>query len=255
MTLRSGESIKIAWTTSGIPADASMRILLKSPKDGLLAQLSSWLADDSSVDVATVAADTPNSGALTWTVPLSVAADRKYFVQVIWTASGLRANSLIVPSAAGSRAVLVTLPRTDLVWYLSGTKKTVEWSVTGFAGDAAFDVALYAMRDGVATLVAPLTTGASAGGGQARVYVALPASARAGLHFVRVTSREMPLLFADSTPFFVAPSESSGVYQGADANALDRDYDVAAAPSRPLTWGVAMLILWSSIVAIDLKIL
>jgi hypothetical protein len=38
------------------------------------------------------------------------------------------------------------------VWYLSGTKKTVEWTTTGFTDGSPFDVALFNVRNGLSML-------------------------------------------------------------------------------------------------------
>jgi hypothetical protein len=87
-----------------------------------------------------------------------------------------------------------------------------------------------------ATLTARATT--------KRVYVELPSNTGNGLYFVRVTSSDSPLLFAESDSFNIEYTGDSGTYKGEQNNLLTKDYEaVSSASSLCITVAVNILII------------
>ena len=83
-SLRTGEPIKITWSSANIPAEASMRILLQRLKTGFVASIKAWLSDADTVDSVVVVDEVRNTGSFDWIVPLSVRPGEQYLFQVIW---------------------------------------------------------------------------------------------------------------------------------------------------------------------------
>jgi len=224
-TLSTGADVAIGWTSSNIPAGATMKINLKQQTSSLLSTVKSWFSVSSYKPISTVVDGTPNSGLFTWTVPLSLPAGVGYVFDVIWTANGLTATSSALNAIVGARALAVTLPSAGLTWYLTGTEKTIEWSSMGI--DGTFDIALYYVENTLSSMRATLAQGVSG----SRAYVTLPAMLGDGTYFVRVSSSSMPAFLADSAPFTIAYSGTGGLFVGNDKNALTADIAFAAAPT------------------------